>query len=189
MKLFSCIAIVAIVSCLVAFKPFFKKEPAAVKKVYLMRHAKASDENAQMGDFNRPLEPSGEKEAEEMGNFLSKRGEKFDLIVASPSVRTRATAKIICEKIGHEFSAIKWDSAIYACTTDALLNAIKATGRQYNKVLFIGHNNSMTHVANALQDEEKIADMPTCGVVAVAFPDSTWSTIGKGKLIFYKTPK
>jgi phosphohistidine phosphatase len=190
MKLFTALAIVVLLGCLAAFKSFtVQTENSNVKKVYLMRHAKSSHENATLKDFDRPLDPEGETEAAEMGEYLSQHGVKPDLIVASPAVRTRATAKIICEKLSYDLGLVKWDSTIYACTTEALLNAVKTTGEKYNSVIFIGHNNAMTNVANVLQSEEKIADMPTCSVVAVAFPDSTWNTIDKGKLIFYKKPR
>jgi phosphohistidine phosphatase len=187
MKLFSFIAIVIVVGCIAAFKPFSLQTNPAVKKIYLMRHAR-SYQDPKLDDFDRTIEEEGIAETTQMGDYLSRRGVKPDLIVASPSRRTRETTTIMCEKLGYDINLVKWDSTIYLCTTDALLKSIRATGKEYNAVLFIGHNNAMTHVANTLQSDEKIADMPPASVVAVAFRDTVWDNVSKGKLIFYKTP-
>lgn len=189
MKLFGAIAVVVCICCLAAFKPFPVSDSKDMKKVFLLRHAKSSHENPKLTDFDRTLDPEGKKDAAEMGEYLSASGEKIELIVASTSVRTRETAAIVCEKLKYDFKTVKWDSTIYACTSEALLDCIKRTGKPYTSVLFIGHNNSMTQVANQLQKDIVIADMPTCAIAGIAFKDSEWSSITSGKLFFYKAPR
>jgi phosphohistidine phosphatase len=189
MKLSAAIAVVVCICCLAAFKPFSISDSKDMKKVFLLRHAKSSHDNPKLADIDRTLDPEGKKDAAEMGEYLANSGEKIELIVASPSVRTRETAAIICEKLKYDFKTIKWDSTIYACTSEALLDCIKRTGKSYNSVLFLGHNNSMTQVANLLQKDVVIADMPTCAIAGIAFKDQEWNAITTGKLFFYKAPR
>lgn len=188
MKFIVSLAVLVCLACLAAFNPFSISDSKDMKKVFLLRHAKSSD-NPKLPDFNRTLDPEGKKDAAEMGEYLAASGEKIELIVASPSVRTRETAAIICEKLKYDFKTIKWDSTIYACTAEALLDCIKKSDKKYTSVLFLGHNNSMTHVANMLQKDIVIADMPPCAIAAIAFKDQEWGDIAAGKLFFYKTPR
>lgn len=158
--------------------------------VLLMRHAKSSHDNSKLSDFDRPLDESGKKEAEEMGNYLLKSGQQIDLIIASPSMRTRETAKIICAALNFDSSKIRWDSTIYRCTFDDLLNSIHRTESLYKSILVLGHNPAITNLANLLQQEKNFSEVKTGGIVGISFEISSWKDVvqGKGKLLFYKFP-
>ena len=184
-----CICCLAFKSVSISSKENFVTDSTVVKKIFLLRHAKSSHENSKLIDFDRPLNDEGKQDAGEMGDYIARSGEQIELIVASPSVRTRETAAIICKKINYDLKLVKWDSTIYACTAEALLNCIKKTDKKYKSVLYIGHNNSMTHVVNMIQKDIVIADMPTCGLVGIRFRESEWNDSLSGRIMFYKTPK
>ena len=71
-----------------------------MKKLFLIRHAKSSWEDLRLDDFDRPLNKRGEKDAPFMAELLKEKNIIPDLIISSPSLRTKLTAEIIAEKIG-----------------------------------------------------------------------------------------
>jgi phosphohistidine phosphatase len=160
-----------------------------LRTLYLLRHAKSNHDNLNLQDFDRPLDSSGIKEANQMAAFMKSKNIVPDLIICSPSLRTKQTCEIICNVNGCAANTISWDSTIYACSTEELLQAIKRTEDKYKTVLFIGHNPSTTGVANALQKKQKIDEVKTCGLVCIEFPGKqSWAKIEKGKLAFYHKP-
>lgn len=156
----------------------------------LLRHAKSDKSNMTMPDIQRPLEESGREEAKEMGEYIKQNVMGLDAIVSSPSVRTKQTLEIICPIIGFAYDKVIWDSSLYACSGDHLVKTIKEKSHG-QVVMFVGHNPSITDVANALQDEQIIDEVKTCGVVQIWFPVGAWSRISadSSKLSFYAKPK
>ena len=57
----------------------------------LFRHAKSSWDDDTLDDFERPLARRGEDAAPRMGAFMARKGLAPELILCSPSVRTRQT--------------------------------------------------------------------------------------------------
>jgi phosphohistidine phosphatase len=66
--------------------------------LYLLRHAEAEPHRPE--DFSRKLTAKGEKQARIVGSFLSGQGIMPDLILASPVVRARETARIAALEMG-----------------------------------------------------------------------------------------
>ncbi len=165
-------------------------DSSGTRTLILLRHAKSDKSNMSIPDISRPLEESGRKEAEEMGEILAKEIAHVDLIVSSPSLRTRQTLEIICKKIGYAYDAVQWDSSLYACSGDHLLARIRQAENVYKTVMFVGHNPSITDAANALQTKENIIEVKTCGVVTIDFVDCNWADVSreKGNLRFYIKP-
>lgn len=161
------------------------------RTLILLRHAKSDKSNMNLADINRPLEESGRKEAKEMGEYLKKNADHLDAIISSPSVRTRQTLEIICPLIGFDFSRVIWDSTLYACTPQHLQQQIMHTSFAYRTVMYVGHNPSITNVANALQTAETIDEVKTCGAVKIYFATESWSSVSSAnsKFIFYAKPQ
>lgn len=66
--------------------------------VYFLRHADAEPDAAR--DFERKLTPKGLAQAEKAGKFLVRYGLVPSLILTSPVVRARQTAKIVAQRLG-----------------------------------------------------------------------------------------
>lgn len=157
----------------------------------LLRHAKSDKSNMSIPDIDRPLEESGREEAREMGEYLKKNVRSIDAICSSPAVRTRQTLEIICPMIGFDINHVKWDSSLYACTGDHLIQTIRNNNSWHRTVLYVGHNPSITGAANALQTERTIDEVKTCGAVSIYFPVSSWKEISadSSRLNFYVKPQ
>lgn len=168
-----------------------KSDDSTTRTLILLRHAKSDKSNMNMPDIERPLEASGREEAEEMGDVLAKKIDHIDYIISSPSVRTKQTLEIICKKIGYPYESVEWDSSLYACSGEHLQKRIKETNVENRTVMYVGHNPSITSAANALQSNENIEEVKTCGVVTIDFTTGFWSNVSKenGTLRFYAKPK
>ncbi len=159
-----------------------------MKKLYLVRHAKSSWEDITLDDFDRPLNKRGEKDAPFMGKLLHKKNITADIIISSPSKRTKQTVKLINQQFSLPFNVI-YNEDIYETTLDGLENVIKNIDNKYESVYLFGHNPSLnSFVEKYLHMDENI---PTCGVVGIEFDCSNWNTISpkNAKKLFFEYPK
>ncbi len=65
--------------------------------IWLMRHAEAEEGSP---DAERRLTPAGEEQARAAGAALAILGVRLDACLASPRVRARDTARLVCEPLG-----------------------------------------------------------------------------------------
>ncbi|MES2957129.1 MAG: histidine phosphatase family protein, partial [Pseudomonadota bacterium] len=72
-----------------------------MKTLLLVRHAQARPEGPSLLDRDRPLDDVGKRDAPKMGERLTKRNVKLDLVVSSPALRALTTAQLIAEELGH----------------------------------------------------------------------------------------
>ncbi|CAK7192125.1 hypothetical protein COMNV_00310 [Commensalibacter sp. Nvir] len=103
--------------------------------LYLLRHGKAVEDFA--NDFDRPLTPRGREQAKEKGQLLKKIVRSLNLIVCSPSSRTRETLDYL--NINHFQSRVYFFKELYLATSDDLIKSIQ-NFKNTNSMLIIGHN-------------------------------------------------
>lgn len=148
-----------------------------MKKLFLIRHAKSSWDDAMQPDKDRPLNDRGRCDAPKIGERLAKRDLKPDLILSSPAVRALETAKIIARKLDYRRKDIVVDDRLYAVEANDLLEVIRTLGDRLKSVMIFGHNPALVELAQRLSSE--ITDMPTCAVAEFRFDTKSWSEIGE----------
>ena len=118
------------------------------------------------------------------------QGHQPDLIISSPAKRARLTAKRIAKELGIAKSDILIDSDLYFSGVRSMLNVLEVLGDEYQKVMIVGHNPSMTNFLNMLC-ETSIINMPTCAIAVVGFDIEAWSdlSMAEGELVGYDYPK
>src|SRR6185312_12207803 len=144
-----------------------------MKTLYLIRHAKASWDQADLTDFDRPLTELGERHAHDIGKELKQQQVKPDLIISSPAVRALTTAKIIAQELGYDQAKIAIDEQIYTGGVEELMTIIKAIKPSHRKIFFFGHNPSLTWLLHFLCEDAKM-NIPTCGVVGIELGMRDW---------------
>ena len=161
-----------------------------MKTLYLFRHAKSSWEDSSLGDFDRPLNERGKRDAPIMAERLLKKEVLPDLILSSSAKRAKKTAKKVAKGIGYPKKEIEYKRAIYDSDEDDLLKLIKQISDSYESLMLFGHNPEFTGFANDLADEA-IDNIPTAGVVCIEFEVENWADIeiGKGNMVFFDYPK
>lgn len=149
------------------------------KHLFIIRHAK-SDWSFDVGDFERPLNFRGFKNAPQMAVRLAQYTILPQYLVSSPAKRAITTAQIFAEHLRIPVNDIQTDDSIYEALPNTLLQLINGLDNSHNHVALFGHNPGFTLLANYLADES-ISDIPTCGIVHIRFDDADdWASISKG---------
>lgn len=160
-----------------------------MRELILIRHAKSDWSNPLLDDFERPLNKRGEKNAPFMAKILKKELQKPDLIISSPSFRTKLTLEYFLKEFEYKGEVI-FEKSIYEAPFENLLKVIKNIDDKYKTIFLIGHNPGLNDLANFLLGsfEDNIA---TSGVLKIDFDTNSWKNISKdnSKLIFFNFPK
>ena len=149
-----------------------------MKTLLLLRHAKSSWKEAEIADFDRPLNERGRRAAPFMGKLLSDRGLSPDLIVSSPAKRASETAKLFKE--AGEFAApLVFDDRIYEASPNTLLYVATETDDAVNALMLVGHNPGMEGLIQALT--VRAEPMPTAAVAVIDLAIDAWRDIAPGR--------
>lgn len=157
-----------------------------MKKLLLIRHAKATHESGYI-DFERPLKPSGLKDAAIMAGRLKDHHIIPQIVVTSPSLRTLTTANVIVQHMG--LAKPEEIKDIYDASTDDLLDVITQLDDKYDFIGLVGHNPSIGQMLFDLSGQLK--DVPPGAVGLIKFDVDSWADVRPhhGKLTFYDSPK
>jgi len=161
-----------------------------MKQLLIYRHAKSSWKDPSLADFDRPLNKRGERDAPRMAKMLANQKLQPDLIVSSPAKRAKLTALILAKELHYPKKKIVYTDTIYNAPAEKLIPSIRSLDDHYNKVVIVGHNTGFTELANVLGNLD-IANVPTCGIVALDFKIDRWKDVKKkeGKFVFFYYPK
>lgn len=161
-----------------------------MKRLYLIRHAKSSWSNPDVGDFDRSLNDRGKRDAPEMGRRLKESKVEPELILSSPAKRARKTAKIVAKEINFPKKHIMTDESIYLAGVSTLLEVIRHIDDALHQVILVGHNPGLTDLADYLTNCQ-IDNIPTCGIFCMDFDIRSWKEVakGEGKFVFFDYPK
>lgn len=160
------------------------------RQLTLLRHAKSSWDSAELADIERPLNDRGKRDAPTMGQRLRRRGARPSLIITSPAVRARRTAKIIAREIGYPVEFIQREDQLYLATPDQILEILGRQDNSFRDILLCGHNPGLTELANRLTGGN-IDNVPTTGIVIIASDAPAWSDLAAagGRLLLFDYPR
>src|SRR5574344_281420 len=160
-----------------------------MKELILIRHAKSSWKDSSLKDFDRPLNKRGEKNAPKMAKILRKLVKTPDLIISSPSKRTKQTLNYFVDEFNYK-NKIIFEDSIYEAPYSNILKIIQNINKKYNIVFLICHNPGLNDLVDFLL-ENFDENIPTIGLVKINFNVNSWDKIEKnsGNLEFFKYPK
>lgn len=165
-----------------------------MKTLYLIRHAKSSWDDPELGDFERPLNKRGKKDAPNMAKRLKEKRVTPDRMISSPATRALDTCKEFAKILDFNKDKIKTEKRLYHASEDQLLTVVRELkDRELDDdevVILFGHNPGLTEFANMLMNES-IDNIPTCGVVKAHLKIDRWkdASFGCGELEFFDFPK
>ena len=159
-----------------------------MKKLFVIRHAKSSWKDYSLDDFDRPLNKRGFLNAPFMGDYLKFRSIVPDIILSSPALRAKTTAKIIANKVQYD-KKIVYEKNIYEAGTSTLHNILSTLDNRYNTVFIIGHNPGLNLLVDSYVGLNE--NIPTCGVVELEVQVDSWKDISSEniKLLSFNYPK
>src|SRR5215831_15640408 len=94
-----------------------------VNGLYLLRHAKAVP-HGEGADRERPLEQKGRRGAQAIAGWITEHRVAPELVLCSPSVRTRQTFDIVAPAFARP-PQILFEDGLYLATTRQLLARLK----------------------------------------------------------------
>ncbi len=168
-----------------------------MRRVFLYRHAKSSWDDPSLDDFDRGLSKRGEKSAPAMGVFMREQGLKPDLVLCSPSQRTRETFTRTFGE-GEDAPDLRFDERLYHASSATMLDLLRHLPPEVQNVMILGHNPGLHALALDLfsQGESDAVDaicrkFPTCGLAVVDIELDDWRAlgVGEGYLRVFMTPK
>lgn len=160
-----------------------------MKKLVLIRHAKSDWSNPFLDDFLRPLNKRGKRNAPLMANLLKEKNIRPDLIISSPSIRTKQTLEYFIKQLNYK-DEVRFEESIYEASYENLLKVIKDIPNIHKTVSLIGHNPGLCDLTNFLVDKS-FENIPTCSIVEIDFDTKNWKDISKenSNLISFEYPK
>jgi len=143
------------------------------RTLILIRHTKSNWGDFSLPDFDRPIKKERADDAKEMAAKLKELELKPDLIICSPAKRTRQTVEFFCDKLKYDYDKIQFDKRIYESSVEDVLQVIRETDATIKTLFVVGHNPSLTDLANMFA-ENSIVEVPTTGVVWLEFATKDW---------------
>jgi phosphohistidine phosphatase len=119
-----------------------------MRQLLLLRHAKSSWDNKALSDQDRPLSPRGRRAAALMRRAMRDLGLAPDIVLLSPSRRTRETLEAL--EPWDEAPLIEPVDSLYLATAPQLLEVLHGVPETVRSVMLIGHNPGMHELAMLL---------------------------------------
>lgn len=148
-----------------------------MKKLYLLRHAKSSWDDASLSDFVRPLNYRGERTAPFMGKFMRKKVLEPSLIVSSPAIRAKQTAMLVKDAADLKCE-LQFDERIYEASPRTLLQVTSEIDDVNESLMLVGHNPGMEGFVRLLTGD--LEPMPTAALAVLDMDIDSWVEISDG---------
>jgi phosphohistidine phosphatase len=162
-----------------------------MKRLLLLRHAKAVPATESLVDIDRPLAERGERDARRIGERL-RAAVRPALILTSPAARALRTARLVAHEIDYPLDAIALDRRLYLAEAAAMLAIIADQSPAIETLLVVGHNPGLSEVVHRLLPAFDVDDLPTGAIVGLDYPDAAaWDGFEgtAAVLCYYDFPK
>ena len=167
-----------------------------MSELYLLRHAKAVPQGDNMRDADRPLEERGRAAARAVAKYLEREKIAPELVLCSPSARTRETLALISEGFASP-PAVEYETNLYLAGAERLLERLRELPDSIERAMLIGHNPGLQGLAQWLADTQvgPLADrlstnLATAGLVRFDV-NIEWAGLRRrgARLVSLTTPK
>ena len=152
------------------------------KTLYLMRHAQAAAKEARQDDKSRELTPAGVKDSLHVGAWLREQNTHWDLLVTSSAFRAEQTAHLVAEGMKLDHPRILSEDALYEASVRQFLDYVNNIEDAYNSVLIVGHNPSISYLAEYLTKAD-IGDMPAGAVTVISLTLPSWKQLSENTAV------
>lgn len=171
-----------------------------MKRLYLLRHAKAVAAGHGLRDEDRVLAERGRADAVRIGQFLGEEGYRPDVVLCSPSARTRETFDLILPRLAAR-PHILHPRELYLARAATLFDAVLQTRDAAGSVMIVAHSPGIEECALALarapaerkrrrQHQAMAEKFPTGALAVIDFEASHWRAVapGEGELVLFIRP-
>jgi len=145
----------------------------------LMRHAKSSWNQADLQDFDRPLNARGNRDAPIMAARLLEQQPLPNLIISSSAARAKATAEYLLEacKLIDCQPHYQEESKLYLASPESLLQVVSRQDEENKHVIIVAHNPGLEDLSYLLSGGDCDEPMPTAAIRQFSSPG--WQALGE----------
>jgi phosphohistidine phosphatase len=168
-----------------------------MRRLILLRHAKAERSEPGMSDNSRALIDRGRKDAAKIGGYMAGHGLIPDRVLISSAARAQETWKHAAGAFRPAPDALSAER-LYDATPHTILAVIKDAPANAHTLLIVGHNPGLHGLAVMLvasgdiDARERLREkLPTSGLVIIDFAFDDWSKLHpqSGRLERFVSPK
>ncbi|GAA2880878.1 histidine phosphatase family protein [Streptosporangium fragile] len=152
-----------------------------MRTLIVLRHAAAAQVPG-LADRDRPLTEGGERDARMAGETIAGLGLRPDLVLCSPSARTRRTAELALPG-----ADVVVEPDIYEAYADELLMMIRRSDPEVRTLVLVGHNPGVHQLVQDLTARDGHAGFPP-GAFAVIEVDGEWAELDGGRRVARWSP-
>lgn len=152
------------------------------KRLAILRHAKSDWGEPGLKDFDRPLNARGRAAAEMIRQAIAERGWSFDVILSSPSARTRETLDLLGLA-----NCARCEDDIYLATRGLLYSLVRGLPEEASSALLVGHNPGLQEIVLDLAQPDssglrgRVAiKFPTAALAALDLDVDSWDAVEEG---------
>ena len=155
-----------------------------MRKLFVLRHGKASKDFEYADDYIRNLNKKGIAQINQIGYILRESGVKSDEIISSKARRTFETTQIANHYIN--CSEVSFHEDLYLCSQDEIAKKLCQSSVAGTR-LYVGHNNGISYFVNWLCEENLI--MNTGMLIEIDIEIDEWAELSEGLGRIVKTTK
>ena len=165
-----------------------------LKRLYLLRHAKSSWDDAGIADHGRPLAPRGRKATTLIAEHLRREQITPDLVLCSSARRARETLEGISPPLDGDIP-VEVEKGLYGASERDLLDRIHRLSDDVDSAMLIGHNPGIHALALSLAgggaEESGIEQKYPTGALATLEFEGGWQDLepGAANLVAFVRPK
>ena len=146
-----------------------------MKSLFIIRHANASIKQKHLSDEERPLKKRGIANANKICDKLKSQNLVCEQIYTSPAIRAQTTADIFHKNLFPN-AKMKVKEELYECNHTDIYHLLKRLPDDLSSLAIVGHNPSITGIANFLCIKE-IDPIPPSGFVHITLPVEKWQDL------------
>jgi phosphohistidine phosphatase len=143
-----------------------------MKTVILLRHAEAG---RHPDDYERALTVAGRNAARRTAERLAVEAPPIDWAITSAALRAQTTAELVLAQLGAKITLASQES-LYEAGIDTYLNALRAAPDAASCVLLVGHNPTLSAIAQRLTGRN-VSLEPAEWVLVQS--DTDWARFGR----------
>jgi phosphohistidine phosphatase len=168
-----------------------------MRRLMLLRHAKAERPQFGSPDRDRVLAERGREDAPRIGAYMAHHDLVPDRALVSPAARTRQTWEPIGEALPGR-TAVKYEDRLYEAGARTIFSLVRELGRDAHVLLVVGHNPALHDLARLLiasgdvEARERLNEkLPTSGLAVIDFAFDDWGKLHphSGRLDRFVTPR
>jgi phosphohistidine phosphatase len=172
-----------------------------VKRLYLLRHAKAEAQAEARDDKSRALSERGRHDAAKMALHMRRMKYLPDFVLCSTSLRTRETLEYWSVAIAENPKA-QFVDALYLAEPETMLSLLKRAPEKAEALMIVAHNPGTEQIAMTLLREElkprerdQVDAMeekyPTAALAVIDLDVDAWKDVkpATGRLVDFVRPR